>query len=389
MKYYIVAGEASGDLHGSNLMRGLYEADPSADIRFWGGELMDEVYRSHQDGTGLVRDYRDGAVMGFWEVLLKSRQLLGKLRSCKEDILRWKPDAVILIDYPGFNFKVAEFAHGQGFKVFYYIAPKVWASREGRIRKLKKHVDRLFIIFPFEKDYFTKKGIAFTYKGNPLIDAVDNSKFTLEKREDFLTRNGLDDRPAIALLPGSRKMELSFMLPRLAGFADKLHAVHEYSGIQFIVAGAPGRSLSDYRTLTEGRESFVKVVFGQTYGVLKHAAAAVVNSGTASLEAALIGTPQVVGYGGAWISFIIARQIIRVKYVSLANLIIDRSAFRELLQYYFTPDTISAEVRRLLEDRDYRDRMLADYADVREALGGSGASAAIASAMTEELKKRD
>lgn len=388
MKYYIIAGEASGDLHGSNLMKGLYAHDPEADIRFWGGELMDEVYHGHQNGTGLVANYKDGAVMGFWEVFAKSGKLLGKLRRCKSDIIAWGPDAVILIDYPGFNFRIAEFASKRGFKVFYYIAPKVWASRESRTRKLKRFVDKLFIVFPFEKEYFTRKGIDFIYKGNPLIDAIDGSEFVRESREEFLRRNGLDGRRAVALLPGSRKMELSFMLPRLAGFVDMMHSMPEYAGLQFIVAGAPARTASDYRTITEGREDFVRLVFGQTYGVLRHSEAAVINSGTASLEAALIGTPQVVGYGGSPLTFAIAIYIVKVRYISLANLIIGRKAFRELLQYYFTPSAIASEVRRLLDDGAYRERMLSDYAEVRKALGGSGASTAIAAAMTDELKRK-
>ena len=214
MKYYVVAGEASGDLHGSNLMRGLYARDPEADIRFWGGSLMDAVYKEHQQGTGLVRDYRDGAVMGFWEVFVKAGKLLRKVKDCKEDILRWKPDAVILIDYPGFNFKIAEFAHKQGFTVYYYIAPKVWASREGRIRKLKAWVDRLFIVFPFEIPYFESAGIPFTYEGNPLVDAVDGAVF----------RKPCDGK-YIAILAGSRKGEISRTMPVAMRMADLLHAV--------------------------------------------------------------------------------------------------------------------------------------------------------------------
>ena len=213
MKYYIIAGEASGDLHGSNLMKGLYAQDPEADIRFWGGELMNAVYTSRQSGEGWVKDYRDTAVMGYLEVLLKSVTIARNVRFCKEDIAAWKPDAVILIDYPGFNFKIAEFAHGAGFKVFYYIAPKVWASREGRIRKLKAYVDRLYIVFPFEKAYFTSKGVPFTYVGNPLVDAVDQSPALRESRESFLQRTGLPEGPYIALLAGSRSMEIGQMMP--------------------------------------------------------------------------------------------------------------------------------------------------------------------------------
>ena len=388
MKYYIIAGEASGDLHGSNLMRGLYQEDPAADIRFWGGDLMNEVYKEHQDGVGLVQDYKDGAIIGFIQVALKARSYFEKFKRCFADISSWNPDVVILIDYPGFNFRVAEWAHNKGFKVYYYIAPKVWASREGRIKKLKAFVDKLFIVFPFEIPYFTKKGIDFIYKGNPLIDAIDNSVALKESREEFLRRNSLPDSPVIALMAGSRTGEISSMMPVFMEFSDKMHALPEYADYQFIVAAAPSRSMSDYSKYVSGREAYVKVVFGQSYAVLRHAAAAVVNSGTASLETALIGTPQVVAYKGAAINFVIAKQIIKIRFISLGNLILNRTCFRELLQFYFTPDNVLQEVLRMIEDTEYRENMLAGYQEIRNALGGRGASAAVAKAMIEELRKR-
>lgn len=388
MKYYIIAGEASGDLHGSNLMRGLYQEDPAADIRFWGGDLMNEVYKEHQDGVGLVQDYKDGAIIGFIQVALKARSYFEKFKRCFADISSWNPDVVILIDYPGFNFRVAEWAHNKGFKVYYYIAPKVWASREGRIKKLKAFVDKLFIVFPFEIPYFTKKGIDFIYKGNPLIDAIDNSVALKESREEFLRRNSLPDSPVIALMAGSRTGEISSMMPVFMEFADKMHALPEYADYQFIVAAAPSRSMSDYSKYVSGREAYVKVVFGQSYAVLRHAAAAVVNSGTASLETALIGTPQVVAYKSAAINFVIAKQIIKIRFISLGNLILNRTCFRELLQFYFTPDNVLQEVLRMIEDTEYRENMLAGYQEIRNALGDRGASAAVAKAMIEELRKR-
>ena len=387
MKYYLIAGEASGDLHGSNLMKGLYAEDPGADCRFWGGGKMDEVFRAHQTGTGLVHDYRDGAVMGFFELLGKAGSLLRNVRSCKEDILAWQPDAVILIDYPGFNFRIAEFAHKQGFKVFYYIAPKVWASRERRVKKLKAWVDRLFIIFPFEKPYFERKGVPFTYAGNPLVDAVDGSPALQESRADFLARTGLPDKPYIALLAGSRSGEIKTMMPKLRDFMHQFNSIPEYSDYQFVIAAAPARSEADYAPFLEGCDAPVTILFGETYAVLHHAEAAVINSGTASLEAALIGTPQVVCYGiASRLSYYLGRQIIRVPFISLGNLILGRSAFRELIQDYFTPENVTAEIRRLLSDRAYRARMLADYASIRAALGGTGASAAVARAMVDALK---
>jgi len=383
MRYYLVAGEASGDLHGSNLMRSLYARDPEASMRFWGGGLMDAVYKEHESGTGLVKDYREGAIMGIWEVIVQARKLLGRVRSCEEDIAAWKPDVVILIDYPGFNFRIAEFAHKAGFKVFWYIAPKVWASRESRIKKLKAYVDKLFIVFPFEIDYFRRKGVDFIYKGNPLIDAVDRSPALQETREAFLERHGLPDRPMVALLAGSRSGEIKSMMPVLTEFAARLHGLSEYADYQFVIAAAPGRTAEDYGHLDE----FVHVVSGDTYGALRHARAAVINSGTASLEADLLGTPQVVGYRTAPLTYLIGRIILKIKYISLANLVIDRAAFKEFLQNYLSPENLVSEVRRLLEDENYRARMQADYAEVREKLGGTGASEAVAEAMIAELRK--
>ncbi len=381
MKYYIIAGEASGDLHGSNLMKGIYAEDPQAEIRFWGGDLMNSV------SSGLVRHYKEGAVMGFVEVLMKARKLLGNVRFCKKDILAWKPDVVILIDYPGFNFKIAEFAHKAGFKVFYYIAPKVWASREGRIKKLKAYVDKLFIVFPFEKPYFDAKGIDYIYKGNPLVDAVDGSVAMNESRNEFLTRNNLEDKPIIAMLAGSRKGEISTMMPVLTEFAAKMHSIEMYSGYQFLIAGAPSRTMKDYEAwLTEENRQYIKVLFGQTQSIIRQAEAGVINSGTASLETALFGTPQVVGYITNPITYRIARKIVKIKYISLGNLIIDRLAFKEFIQDDCNSDALVAEIRELIENQERKTKMLADYADIRNALGGSGASSAVAKAMIEELK---
>ena len=442
MKYYIIAGEASGDLHGSNLMKGIYAEDPKADIRFWGGDCMNDVWNSHQDieglkagadrgcqddpshfvaarckspqgylltahdpcgpggctvlaapvrsghSTGLVKHYKEGAVMGFIEVLAKAGRLLENIKFCKQDILEWNPDVVILIDYPGFNFKIAEFAHKAGFKVLYYIAPKVWASRESRIKKLKKYVDRLFIVFPFEKPYFDSKGVEYIYKGNPLVDAVDGSQAMNETKEEFLKRNSLPDSPYIAMLAGSRKPEISTMMPVLTEFAAKMHAMPQYSGHQFIIAGAPARSIEDYSPwLNEENSKYIKILFGQTQSIIRHAEAGVINSGTASLETALFGTPQVVGYITNPITCWLARKIVKVKYISLGNLIIDRLAFKEFIQDDCNSDALVSEIRRLIEDNDYRQHMLDEYAAIRQALGGTGASAAVAKAMIEELNQ--
>ena len=392
MRYYIIAGEASGDLHGSNLMKGIYAEDPQAEIRFWGGDLMDAVCRHRhksQISSGLVRHYKEGAVMGFVEVLAKAGKLLKNVKFCKEDILAWNPDVVILIDYPGFNFKIAEFAHKAGFKVFYYIAPKVWASRENRIKKLKAYVDKLFIVFPFEKPYFESKGIEYIYKGNPLVDAVDGSQAMLESREDFLSHSGVEDRPIIAMLAGSRKGEISTMMPVLTEFAAKMRANEKYSDYQFLIAGAPSRTMKDYEPwLTEENKGYVKVLFGQTQSIIRHAEAGVINSGTASLETALFGTPQGVGYITNPVTYWIAKKIVKIRYISLGNLIVDRLAFKEFIQDDCNADALVTEIRDLIENQDRRQKMLDDYADIRAALGGAGASSAVAKAMIAELNNK-
>ena len=365
MKYYLIAGEASGDLHGSNLMKGLLQEDPGADFRFWGGGMMEAT------GGTKVRDYKATAVMGLTDVLANLGRISRNLKDCKADILEWKPDVVILIDYPGFNMKIARFCHEHGIRVFYYIAPKTWASRPSRNKHLKEWVDRLFIIFPFEVPYFTAQGLPFTYRGNPLLDAVDGHEYRRPCEGRYL-----------AVLPGSRKGEISRMMPVCMQVADSL-------GMKVLIAGAPSRSREDYSPYIGGRQN-VEVLFDRTYDILKYADAAVINSGTASLEAALIGTPQVVGWSTSRLTFLVAEYILkvrkRVRFISLGNLCIGRQAFRELVQDEFTPAALEAEVRRLLDDADYREKMLSDYAEIRESLGGSGASRAVARAMIDEIK---
>ena len=384
MRYYIIAGEASGDLHGSNLMKGLYAQDPSASMRFWGGPMMNAVFQAHESGTGLVADYRDTAVMGFVQVLKQGRTLVKRIESCQQDIRAWKPDVVILIDYPGFNLRIAEFAHNAGLKVFYYIAPKVWGSRESRVAQLKANVDKLFIVFPFEKPYFERQGIPYVYVGNPLVDALAQSPQLAETKAAFLERTGLPDQPWIALLAGSRTMEIRSMMPIYMKLADAWHTTHPQD--LFVVAAAPSATQDDYAPYLGGR-SYVKVVYGETYGTLRHARAAVINSGTASLEAALIGTPQLVSYKlsslvPAWF----ARKYIKVKYISLGNLILDRLAFREYIQDEVKVQSLLQELTRLCEDPAYRDAMLASYVQIRELLGSTGASEAVAREMISALQ---
>ena len=382
MKYYIIAGEASGDMHASNLMKGLLKEDPDAEMRYWGGEKMDSVYRAARGASGLVYDYRETAVMGYLEIVSKLGKILQRARFCEDDILEFNPDVVILVDYPGFNLRIARYAHNNGYKVFYYIAPKVWAHRERRIKLLQRYVDRLFIVFPFEKEYFDSKGVSYIYKGNPLLDAVDTSSQISESREEFFAGCGLKDTPYLALLAGSRNQEISSMMPMYMRLADIIH--NERPRMQFLIAAGPKRTDKDYIKYIGGRD-FVHIVHGKTYGVLRHAEAAVINSGTASLEAALIGTPQVVCYRTGVITASIVRLFIKVKYASLGNLILNRLAFKELIQENFTIGKLVQETRRLLDDAPYVEKIRADYGLIRESLGGTGASSAVAKSMIGEL----
>lgn len=375
MRYYIIAGEASGDLHGSNLIKGLKEVDSNAQIRCWGGDLMREA------GGELVKHYKEGAIMGFVEVVANLGKLARNIKECQKDIMAYKPDAVILIDYPGFNFRIAKFAKENGLRVFYYIAPKVWAWKENRVHKLKQYVDRLFIIFPFEIEYFKKWGINAIYRGNPLLDSVDNYNRATETKEEFCNRTGTDmGKKTVALLAGSRKGEIKYLLPRMVEVAAK------YSGYQFLLACAPSMDTGFYKEIIGDRCSNIKLLTGETYSVLRHSDAAIINSGTASLEAALIGVPQVVCYGGNEISYQIAKRVVKLKYISLANLIMDHGIFKELIQHDCTPHKISEELDRLIGDNTYREDMNANYMKVREILGGKGASAKVAMAMVNELE---
>jgi lipid-A-disaccharide synthase len=296
--------------------------------------------------------------------------------------LEYNPDVIVLIDYPGFNFRIAQFAKERGFRVFYYIAPKVWAWKEKRVHRLKKCVDKLFIIFPFEIDYFKKWGIEAIYRGNPLLDSVDNCKRADETREEFGARIGIDPKAAtVALLAGSRKGEIKYLLPRMIAVAKK------NPSYQFLLACAPSMDMEVYEKIIGNKCSNIKLLIGETYPVLRHSDAAIINSGTASLEAALIGVPQVVCYGGNEISYQIARMVVKLKYISLANLIMDRGLFKELLQHSCTPELIGQELEQLLHNKQYRKKMMDDYRQVREVLGGKGASAKVAQAMVDELEQ--
>ena len=368
MKYYIIAGEASGDLHGAGLMKALRKHDGAAQFRVWGGERM------AAEGGTLVRDCRDGAVMGVVEVLRKAGTIRRNLAFCKEDIAAWKPDAVILVDYPGFNLRIARFARWLGITVFWYIAPKVWATRERRVRKLRKYVDRLVVIFPFEKEYFHRHGIDAFYAGNPLVDSV---------AETPLERDGLPDKPYIALLPGSRMMEVSRTMPVFLEL-EKQMASSGLKDYGLVVAAAPSVDSSVYEEYMKG--SSIRLVRGHTLSVLKHSAAAVIDSGTASLEASLLDVPQVVVYAMHPLSYRLAKLMLRTKYVSLVNLILDRPVVEELLQKNCNAGKITAGLESLLLDGDRRRAMLKDYETLRKLLGEGGAADRAAEEMLRSLK---
>lgn len=371
MKYYIVAGEASGDLHASNLMRGIKASDPQAEFRYFGGDLM-----AAQGGT-LTKHYRDMAFMGFVEVLMNIKSISANMNLCKADILDFKPDAVILVDYPGFNLRIAQFAKEQGFKVFYYIAPKVWAWKEGRVKKLKQYVDKLFIIFPFEIPYFEKHGVTAEFYGNPLLDAIELRTDLDKSFAEFVESNGLSSKPIIALVAGSRKQEIKHNLPVM------LIMVKHFPDYQFVIAGAPSLTLDVYKPyLTDSR---VSLIYNQTYPLFKHSTIALVTSGTATLESALLNTPEVVCYKGSLISVLIAWIVIKVKYISLVNLIMDREAVVELTQFELNEHRLRDEVSRLLPGSRHRETMLDDFKKLQKMLGGSGASQRVGSAIVSEI----
>jgi lipid-A-disaccharide synthase len=369
MKYYIIAGEASGDLHGSNLMRALYQEDTNADIRFWGGDLMREV------GGTLVKHYRDLAFMGFAEVVMNLKTILNNIKFCKNDIEKFNPDVIIFIDYPGFNMRIARWAKQKGIKTHYYIAPQIWAWKENRIKAIKRDFDKLFVILPFEKDFFeVKHNFPVDFVGHPLIDAIHNRKKTDEIQ--FKKENNLDEKPIIALLPGSRKQEISKMLSVM------LCVVNDFTDYQFVIAGAPSQEFEFYKQFLTTQN--VKFVSNKTYDLLSISTAALVTSGTATLETALFKVPEVVCYKGNWISYQIAKRIITLKYISLVNLIMDKQVVTELIQDDCNPKRIKEELAKLLEI-NHRNHVLVEYDILESKLGGIGASQKTAQLIVKEI----
>lgn len=370
-KIYLIAGEASGDLHAGNVMRELKELDESLDFRFWGGDHMQSV------GGTMVKHIKELAFMGFVEVLMNLRTILGNISLCKKDILRYKPDVLVLVDYPGFNLRIAEWAHEQGIKVVYYISPQVWAWKQSRVHKIKKVVDEMYVILPFEKEFYQRFGFDVTYVGHPLLDAIHHFEKDAVGEMEFRKSNALSEKPIIAVLPGSRKQEVMKKLPVM------LEAVAAFSDYQVVIAGAPSLSPEFYKPFLKENST---IIYGQTYGLLKISEAAVVTSGTATLETALFEVPEVVCYKGSPVSYAIAKQLVKIKFISLVNLIMDREVVRELIQGECTAENIRTELKAILKGGDKRLPMLKDYEALKMLLGGGGASREVAQHLLKTIR---
>ena len=364
MKYYLIAGEASGDMHGANLMKAIQKKDHQASFRVCGGGKMENA------GGDIFLHYKDMAFMGFKEVLGNLHKIWKYLESCKKDILKNSPDVVVLIDYPGFNLRIAEFAKRKGFKVVWYISPQVWAWKASRVKKLQAYTDKMIVILPFEKDFYRKYNMDVHFVGHPLMDVTSY----IQKDENFAERNGLSDK-TVALLPGSRKQEISKMLPVM------LQAADTFPGYQFVIAGAPSISEEFYQNILEGHPN-TKLLKDDTYQLMLHSTAAVITSGTATLEAALLDLPQVVGYKSSELSYRLGKMLVNVKYISLVNLLLDKKAVEELIQSDFNTTNLTRHLKHLLESKFYREAIFEDYKKLRQHLGGSGASEKAAEIIT-------
>ena len=374
MRFYIIAGEASGDLHGSNLVRAIRQQNPGAEFRGWGGDLMEK------QGVSIIKHYRDLAFMGFIEVIANLRTILKNIDFCKKDILAWKPDALILVDYPGFNLRIAAFAKQEGFRVIYYISPQVWAWKQSRVYQIKKVVDLMLVILPFEKDFYRKFDFDVTYVGHPLLDAIEqDSHLKSLSQDEWKKMHGLDERPVIALVPGSRKQEISTMLPLMS------QVCNDFKAYQFVVAAAPSVPLSFYESVARGRD--LKFLPGQFYPILKIARAALVTSGTATLETALFGVPEIVCYKGHAVSFQIAKRLVKVKYISLVNLIMDRVVVKELIQQELNEENLQKELQIILQDQKHLEKLKTDYSELKMLLGNAGASQSAAKAVNDYMQR--
>ncbi len=371
MKYYIIAGEASGDLHASNLMVEIKKNDPEAKFRCWGGDLM------KAQGAEIVKHISEISFMGFAEVLLNLRTILRNMSFCKSDIDKFNPDALILVDYPGFNLKIADYAHQKGYKVIYYVSPQIWAWKQSRVHKIKKNVDKMMVILPFEKEFYERFDYHAEFVGHPLLDAIENYKKN-NSCLNFRAENGLSEKPVVALLPGSRKQEISRMIKIMISVCEN------FRDVQFVIAGAPSISPDYYAELI--REKDVKIVYNRTYDLLMNAAAALVTSGTATLETALFDVPEVVCYKGSWFSYMIARIVIKVKYISLVNLIADKKIVTELIQTELNKANLKKELKSLLYKTEHIRQLKNEYSLLRHKLGNSGASQKAAAVVNNFLK---
>ena len=374
MKYYIIAGEASGDLHGSNLMKALKRKDSDASFRFWGGDLMAE------SGGKPVKHYRDLAFMGFVEVIQNLRTILKNIAFCKKDIHEYQPDVLILIDYPGFNLRIATAAKKMGIRVFYYISPSIWAWKQSRVHHIKRVVDRMFVILPFEKDFYKKFDCDVDYVGHPLLDAIETRDHSADNNQQLKSELNLDDRPIVLLLPGSRKQEINAILPIM------LEQVNHFKDFQFVIAAAPSLGIEIFNEAIHDYPD-VKIIPNRTYDLLQLASVALVTSGTATLETALFRVPQVVCYKGSYISYQIAKRLIKVKYISLVNLIMNREVVKELIQDNLNEKLLKDELGKLLFDEEYRNEMQATFDSLIEKLGDGGASQRLAQLMIDYLSK--
>ena len=374
MKYYIIVGEPSGDLHGSNLMRGLQAEDSEAQFRFWGGDKMAEV----GGAENLAKHYRELSFFGIVQVLRNLKTIFGQIDECKRDIEVYNPDVVILIDYPSFNMRIAEWAKKRGTKVYYYIAPKVWAWKEWRVKAIRKYVDRLYTIFPFETKYFRSKGIEPVFCGNPLCDSIAQYKAQMSSREEFLKECNLDERPIVALLAGSRRSEIKDNL------ADMVAISQNFPNHQFVVAAVPWLEREMYDKILAGTS--VKVVCNKTYDALIYAEAAIVTSGTATLETALIGTPEIVMYHIPKLYEWLRPIVLKIPYISLVNINLNRECVREIVVNKIDVEAVSKELRAILEGGSKRAKMLADFAELQNMMGGEGSSRRVAQDVVKSLK---
>ena len=357
MKYYLLAGEASGDLHASNLMKALQKEDPQAEFRFWGGDLMQKV------GGELVLHYKERAFMGFAEVIMNLRKIFGLISFCKKDIAQYKPDVLLFIDNSGFNLRIAKWAKQKGFKTNYYISPQVWASRAGRVNAIKRDIDAMYVILPFEQNFYKKYNYDVNFVGHPLLDAIADKPQVDEGA--FRKEHLLGEKPIIALLPGSRKQEITKMLSVM------LKMVPKFKDYQFVIAGAPSQDYDFYNQFI--KETAVRFIDNKTYDLLSISYAALVTSGTATLETALYKVPQVVCYKGSNLSYQIAKRIITLKFISLVNLIMDKEVVTELIQNDFNEKRLEQELTKILETK-HREELFENYYELEQKLGGKGAS---------------